>query len=247
MDISKSHPRYETLKNRHLLVEGLKKGHVTQSGLISHGRGEAFDYLIGEKTIPEALEAEKAAVALLILSKDPVISVNGNTAALCPKELVLLAKAVDAKIEVNLYYRTLKREKLIEKILIKNGAKEVYGVGRRANKIVPNLDSNRAKVDASGIWTADTVIVPLEDGDRVDALVAMGKKVIAIDLNPISRTSQKASVSIVDNVVRALPNMIKLAMDMKMMDSEVLQSVLNAYDNRVTLERIIRTMRQNIT
>jgi len=247
MKISKSHPRYESLKYRHLLVEGLEKGYVTQSGLISHGRGEAFDYLIGEKTIPEALEAEKTAVATLLLSKNPVISVNGNTAALCPKELVSLAKAVDAKIEVNLYYRTLKREKLIEKILIKNGAKEVYGIGGKAGKKVPNLDSNRAKVDPAGIWSADTVMVPLEDGDRVEALVAMGKKVISIDLNPLSRTSQKASFSIVDNVVRAVPNMIKLASDMKRLDSDVLQSILNAYDNRVILEKIIRTMRQNIT
>jgi 4-phosphopantoate---beta-alanine ligase len=247
MKISKSHPRYESLIYRHRLVEGLKKGYVTQSGLIAHGRGEAFDYLIGEKTIPEALEAEKAAVALLLLSKDPAFSVNGNTAALCPKELISLAKAVGAKIEINLYYRTLEREKLIEKVLKKNGAIEVYGVGRRANKRVPKLDSERAKVDPSGIWSADTVMVPLEDGDRVEALIAMGKKVIAVDLNPISRTSQKASVSIVDNVVRAVPVMIKLAQDMKEMNREVLQSICDAYDNREILEKIVRTMRQNIT
>jgi 4-phosphopantoate--beta-alanine ligase len=247
MNISKSHPRYESLIYRHRLVEGLKKGYVTQSGLIAHGRSEAFDYLIGEETIPEALEAEKAAVALLLLSKSPVISVNGNTAALCPKELVDLAKAVGAKIEVNLYYRTLKREKQIEKILKKSGALEVYGVGRRANRKVPKLDSQRAKVDPLGIWSADAVMVPLEDGDRVEALIAMGKKVIAIDLNPLSRTSKKASVSIVDNVVRAVPNMIKLARDMRKMDIEVLQCILNAYDNRVILEKIVRTMRQNIS
>lgn len=246
MSISKSHPRYLSLKYRHLLVDGLKKGYVTQSGLISHGRGEAFDYLIEEKTIPDAIKAEKAAVALLLLSKEPVISVNGNTAALCPKELVELADAVGAKIEVNLYYRTLKREKLIEKILKNNGAKEVYGIGSKAVMKVPNLDSNRAKVDASGIWSSDAVMVPLEDGDRVEALVAMGKKIVAIDLNPLSRTSQKASVSIVDNVVRAVPNMIKLAEDMKKLDRGVLQDMLDAYDNREILEKIVRTMRQNI-
>jgi 4-phosphopantoate---beta-alanine ligase len=247
MKISKSHPRYESLIYRHKLVEGLKKGYVTQSGLIAHGRGEAFDYLIEEKTVPEALEAEKAAVAILLLSKNPVISVNGNTAALCPKELVELAKAVGAKIEVNLYYRTLKREKLIEKILKKNGATEVYGVGGRASKRVPKLDSERARVDPSGIWTADTVMVPLEDGDRVEALTAMGKKVISIDLNPISRTSQKASISIVDNVVRAVPNMIKQAEDMKGLDREILQNMMDAYDNKLALETIVRTIRQNIT
>lgn len=247
MKISKTHPRYESLVYRHRLVAGLEKGYVTQSGLIAHGRGEAFDYLIGEKTVPEALEAEKAAVALLLLSKDPVISVNGNTAALCPKELVALAKAVGAKIEVNLYYRTLKREKLIEKILKKSGAKDVYGVGSKAVKRVPNLDSERAKVDSSGIWSSDTVMVPLEDGDRVEALVAMGKKVISVDLNPISRTSEKASVSIVDNVVRAVPNMIKLAEDMKGIEGDILRSMLDSYDNRAILEKINRTIRQNVT
>ena len=247
MKISKSHPRYESLKYRHRLVVGLKKGYVTQSGLIAHGRGEAFDYLLGEKTIPEALEAEKAAVALLLLSKNPVISVNGNTAALCPKELVNLAKALNAKLEVNLYYRTLKREKLIERILKKNGALEVLGVGRNASKRVPKLDSDRAKVDPSGIWSADIIMVPLEDGDRAEALNAMSKKVIAIDLNPISRTSQKASIAIVDNVVRAVPNMIKFAEDMREMDKELLRKILDGFDNRENLEKIVRTMRQNIT
>ncbi len=247
MKISKTHPRYESLKYRHRLVEGLKKGYVTQSGLISHGRGEAFDYLIGEKTIPEAWEAEKAAVALMLLSKDPVISVNGNTAALCPKELVDLAVSLDAKLEVNLYYRTLKREKLIERILKKNGAEEVYGVGRKANKVVPNLDSDRSKVDSLGIWASDVVLVPLEDGDRVESLVAMGKKVVSIDLNPVSRTTRKASIAIVDNVVRAAANMIRLAADMKGMDREALKSVLDGFDNGENLEKTIRTMRQDIS
>jgi 4-phosphopantoate--beta-alanine ligase len=246
MKISKTHPRYESLKYRHKLVEGLKKGYVTQSGLISHGRGEAFDYLIGEKTIPEAWAAEKAAVSLLLLSKDPVLSVNGNTAALCPKELVDLAGALDAKLEVNLYYRTLKREKLIEKILKKNGAGEVYGVGVKANKRIPKLDSDRSKVDSLGIWSADAVLVPLEDGDRVESLVAMGKKIVSIDLNPLSRTSQKASVAIVDNVVRAAANMITLAADMKEMDRDGLQGVLDGFNNCENLEKTIRTMRQDI-
>ncbi len=247
MKISKSHPRYESLKYRHRLVEGLKKGYVTQSGLIAHGRGEAFDYLLGEKTIPEALEAEKAAVALMLLSKNPVISVNGNTAALCPKELVDLASILDAKLEVNLYYRTLRREKLIEKILKKNGANEVFGVGSKASKRVPGLDSNRSKVDPSGIWSADVVMVPLEDGDRAESLVAMGKKVISIDLNPVSRTSRKASVAVVDNVVRAVANMIGIAEGMRGMETEALQSVLDGFDNGENLEKIVRTIRQSIT
>ena len=33
----------------------------------------------------------------------------------------------------------------------------------------------------------------------------MGKKVIVIDLNPLSRSSKYATISIIDNVVRAFP------------------------------------------
>ena len=47
------------------------------------------------------------------------------------------------------------------------------------------------------------VLVPLEDGDRCKALVAAGKQVLVIDLNPLSRTSMTATVTIVDEVSRA--------------------------------------------
>ena len=46
------------------------------------------------------------------------------------------------------------------------------------------------------------VLVPLEDGDRCEALVAMGKTVLVVDLNPLSRTARTASVTIVDEVGR---------------------------------------------
>lgn len=246
MKIPKTHPRYKSLKYRHLLVKGVEKGFVAKSGLIAHGRGEAFDYLIGEKTIPQALESEKAAVALLLTAKKPVISVNGNTAALIPKELVSLSRAVGADLEINLYYRTYKRIKLIETILRKAGAKRVLGVERKAAKRVPNLDSERSKVDYQGIYSADVVLVPLEDGDRVEALVAMGKKIISIDLNPLSRTSQKATVAIVDNVVRAVPNMIALAKEMKKMTKEEVSAVYEAFDKTRNLERITEIMRKGL-
>ena len=50
MKLPKSHPRYKSLKNRDLIVSGIRKGVTSIHGLIAHGRGEAFDYLIGEKT-----------------------------------------------------------------------------------------------------------------------------------------------------------------------------------------------------
>ena len=87
-----------SLKTREKLVDGLKRGLVVTHGLIAHGRGEAFDYLLGERTSQNALHAEKVASCLLLISKTPVISVNGNTAALCSKEIVKLSKLTNASI-----------------------------------------------------------------------------------------------------------------------------------------------------
>ena len=94
--IPKSHPRYKSLKTRKLLERGVRDGITSLNGLIAHGRGEAFDYLLGEKTHDFARKAIKASAAMLLLAKRPVISVNGNTAILVPKELVLLAKLLRA-------------------------------------------------------------------------------------------------------------------------------------------------------
>ena len=62
------------------------------------------------------------------------------------------------------------------------------------------IDSNRKFVHPDGIFKADVVFVPLEDGDRCEALRKMGKDVVTVDLNPMSRTAQQASITIVDNV-----------------------------------------------
>ena len=111
--IPKTHPRYESLMIREKLIEGFHEGYVAEAGLIAHGRGECFDYLIGEETTPPAEKAIKAAAATMLLSKHPVISVNGNTAALVPKEMVELAKEANAYLEVNLFYRTQERAEKI--------------------------------------------------------------------------------------------------------------------------------------
>lgn len=243
--IPENHPRYESLSQRERLIEGIKKGYVAEAGLIAHGRGEAFDYLLGERTIELAEKAERVAVALLLLSENPVISVNGNTAALVPKEIVKLANLLNAKIEVNLFYRTLKREKLIARILKKNGAKEIFGIGRDSSKKIPGLDSRRGRVDPEGIWKSDTVLIPLEDGDRTESLVRMKKNVIAIDLNPLSRTSQNSTVTIVDNLVRAIPSMVKFANGMKHYDEKKLKKLVEKFDNKKNLKRTIGIIRSN--
>jgi len=231
--IPKNHPRAKSLEQRHLIEEGVAKGIVTPTGMIAQGRGEAFDYLIGEKTIPEAKKQIELAAAKLLLAENPVISVNGNTTALCAKEIVELAKIIPAKIEINLFYRTEKRVKLIQKEFKKLRVK-VLGVN--PNKKVPNLTSKRALVDENGIWKADVVLVMLEDGDRTEFLKKMKKFVIAIDLNPMSRTPQKADLAIIDNVTRALPLLSKTIKKLKKENKKDLVKKLKKYKNKQLLK-----------
>jgi len=235
--IPRSHPRYESLITREKLVEGVREGIVTLEGLIAHGRGEAFDYLMGEKSLSSALEAERVAVATLLLASHPIISVNGNTAALVPSEISKLSELVGAPLEVNLFHRTEKRVRKIVEHLKKHGAKKVLGM--KADARIPGLEHERAKCDSDGIFSADVVLVPLEDGDRCEALIRMGKEVIAIDLNPLSRTARTATITIVDNVTRAIPNMIKMAEEMKNWSRDELIELKKSYDNRRTLRRSV--------
>ncbi|KQM12096.1 hypothetical protein AOA80_04315, partial [Methanomassiliicoccales archaeon RumEn M1] len=66
MEISKDHPRYRSLVTRERMSELVGKGIVAPTGLIAHGRGEAFDYLLGERTVPAADEAARVAAAHLL-------------------------------------------------------------------------------------------------------------------------------------------------------------------------------------
>jgi len=130
--IPKSHPRAKSLYIRERLVKGFDANLVAKEGLMAHGRGETFDYLLGEKTSKHAQKAIHAAAVLLVNATYPVISVNGNVAALCPKEIVKLAKVTGAKIEVNLFYVNEKRKKNIVKALQKAGAKEILGINPKS-------------------------------------------------------------------------------------------------------------------
>ena len=243
-NIPSNHPRAKSLAIRQLLANGFKSGMVVSEGLIAHGRGEAFDYLIGEKTSNFAFDAIKAASSLLLLAKRPVISVNGNTAALCPRDIVDLANETKSTIEVNLFYRDKKRENLIAETLKKNGANIVLGVGQKEFLKIPELTSNRRHVDPEGIFLADVVFVPLEDGDRTKALINMQKKVITIDLNPLSRTSQNATISIIDNIVRAIPELVKTSKQLKQMSQNSLLKILNNFNNRYNIDNSLNIIRR---
>ncbi len=242
--IPKSHPRYESLMTREKIVEGVEKGITSIHGLIAQGRGEAFDYLLGEKTSKSALQAEKVSAAVLLLAKKPVISVNGNAAALVPEELIKLSNIVNAPLEVNLFHRTQERVNKIIDHLRSLGAKRMY---TKSDGLIPGLEHERAKVDIDGIFSADVVLVPLEDGDRCKALVDMGKKVIAIDLNPLSRTAQCAHVTIVDNITRAVPNISRAAEELKNSNDDELQRLVNEFDNKKNLNGSIEEIISHLT
>ncbi|MEL4305451.1 4-phosphopantoate--beta-alanine ligase [Methanococcoides sp. LMO-2] len=238
-EIPKDHPRYASLMTREKIVEGVELGITSQQGLVAQGRGECFDYLIGEQTTASAFMAEKVAVAMLLLAEHPVLSVNGNAAALVPDSLVRLSEATGAPLEVNLFHRTEERVNRIIEHLKTNGALEVLGSNADARL---DLQHSRAIVDSDGIYNADVVLVPLEDGDRCQALVDMGKMVITIDLNPLSRTSRTATVTIVDNVIRTLENMIALSHEMKGLEEAELRKLVEGYDNSHTLSDAVRQM-----
>jgi len=241
--IPKSHPRAKSLQIREKLVEGFDHGLVAKEGLMAHGRGEAFDYLLGEKTSRAAKNAIKAAAITLLSAKSPVISVNGNIATLCPKEIVQLAKTTNAKIEVNLFYTNKKRKNKIVKILKKYGAVEVLGINPKKARQVSGLDSTRRVVDKEGIFQADVVLVPLEDGDRTLALKKNGKKVITFDLNPLSRTSQTADITIVDNVIRGMKELLRVSNNFskKKMNNKL------KFNNKKNLANTILEIKNNLS
>jgi len=242
MKIPATHPRFRSLQERKRIERGIRRGVTHPQGLIAHGRGEAFDYLIGEKTRPFAKSAIRCASTMLLLAKKPVISVNGNIAALCPKEIAELARELNAKIEVNLFYRTEKRARAIAKEFKRFG---VIPLGIKPDGSIRGLGGNRGKVSKEGIFSADVVLIPLEDGDRTEALKRLGKKTIAIDLNPLSRTAQKADVTIVDNVTRAIPLLTMETRKLKGKTRGELVKIIKKFKNKENLKKAVAFIRRS--
>ncbi len=223
-EIPLSHPRYNSLMGRKLLTEAAADGLLADSALIAHGRGEAYDYLLGETTCDSALEAIKQSALLMKHAKRCVISVNGNSVALAAGDLIRCAAVLQCPIEINIYYRTPERmtglNSRLEKIrdeVSEEGAPtgwkgdwqaavaKVAILGIDPDSQIPNLEGPRANCCSDGIFSADVIFVPLEDGDRCEALMEMGKKLIVVDLNPLSRTARLATVTIVDELMRMAP------------------------------------------
>ncbi len=198
-----SHPRYVSLVTRDQIVAAVEAGIASVHGLIAHGRGEAFDYLLGERTHDFGLCAIREAARVLAQAQRPVLSINGNVAALAAAEMVALAQACGAQLEVNIFHSSPERERSIQAALLAAGAQEVLLPSR--THALAHIDHNRRWIHPQGIAQADVVFVPLEDGDRCQALVRNGKTVITVDLNPLSRTAKAAQVTIVDHLLRCVP------------------------------------------
>lgn len=234
--IPENHPRRESLILREKIVKANDKGILAPSSLIAHGRGETFDYLLGEKTTLPAKRAIYVAVATMIIADNPVISVNGNTTALVMDGIIELAKELDANIEINLFYRTDDRVDKIEELYKKHGFEDILGGNDDEIIYLRDIKNPRATASKKGIYDADVVLVPLEDGDRAEILAKTDKVVIGVDLNPLSRTSSKSDITIVDNIVRVVPLMIEIAKDLKNQDREFLTKLIDDYDNKDNLK-----------
>ena len=228
----KDHPRYKSLLAREKLVEASDV--VAKQGLIAHGRGEAFDYLLGEQTCSSAMVAINAAASLIQKASNPVISVNGNVVALAAREVAHLSEASGAKVEVNLFHRTPERVANLVKMMDGVG---IQALGMNPDDVIPDLSSERATCCSEGIGSADVVLVPLEDGDRCQALVNMGKQVITIDLNPLSRTAQTAHITIVDELTRCLPLITDAVRDGVNVDG---------FDNEDNLKEVLQFISDNL-
>ena len=234
-----SHPRYASLLMRHRLEVAAQKGMLADSAMIAHGRGEAFDYLLGERTTDSARRAARQALATLQAAERPVLSINGNVAALAADEMLRLADVLACPVEVNIFYRTPERMEAILGHLNERKAAlglDVAILGDAPDSSIPGLKGPRAACHREGILESDAILVPLEDGDRCNALVAMGKKVIVIDLNPLSRSAQQGTITIVDELSRALACMLAMATE----EGEL--AVDASYDHQAVLDEGLKEM-----
>jgi len=67
----------------------------------------------------------------------------------------------------------------------------------------------------------------------------MGKTVIAIDLNPLSRTAQAATITIVDNVIRAVPRIEHWIHELKETNRSDLDKLIKTWDNTKNLAEVL--------
>lgn len=242
--LNKDHPRYQSLVYRDKIVKAHENGILADSGMIAHGRGETFDYLIGEKTTENAQNTIDVTACYFLTSKYPVLSVNGNTTALVAEEIAELSKILDIPVEINLYYRTPERIENIKKVYESLGVKEILGTDDDDFIDTPDLNGPRSPVSIKGISKADLIFIPLEDGDRAEKLSKLDKTIISVDLNPLSRTAQTSTVTIVDNIVRAVPELINSIKKYENYDKDDLLKKIDSFSNKTNLNNSVNDIIQ---
>jgi 4-phosphopantoate--beta-alanine ligase len=164
-----------------------------------------------------------------------------------PNEIVTLADELHAKIEINLFHRTHERVSNIEKLLKEAGAKNILGTDQEEKVSIRGLEGPRATTSKDGVYIADVVLVPLEDGDRAEALIKLGKLLITIDLNPLSRTAKTATITIVDNIVRAVPNLIEAVKELSNVDPTTLHQIVKGFNNKKNLQESLQKISKKHT
>ena len=74
-----------------------------------------------------------------------------------------------------------------------------------------------------------------------------GKKVITFDLNPLSRTSQTANITIVDNVTRAIDLLIDETKKLSKKNIKFLQKIIDEFDNKKNLTENVIQIKNNLS
>ncbi len=68
---------------------------------------------------------------------------------------------------------------------------------------------------------------------------------IAIDLNPLSRTSRAANITIVDNVVRAMPALVEAARKLRGTTMS-LKKITDNFDNMKNVQESLKIMKGEV-
>ena len=113
-------------------------------------------------------------------------------------------------------------------------------LGESPNFKIEGLEGPRSNCTVEGIGGADTILVPLEDGDRCEALISLGKEVLVVDLNPLSRSARMATVTIVDEVSRAFEGILSCLLN----DSDYRQT---EWDNQKSLKESLKDIGEHFS
>ena len=138
-------------------------------------------------------------------------------------------------MEVNIFHRTEERMEKLITYMESEGGKDV--LGRDPDARIPGLNHDRALCTHT-LFDCDVIVVPIEDGDRAEALIGMGKTVISIDINPLSRTSKAATIPVSDEMSRALENMIRFVNELRGKEDEI-DSLISSFSNTESRREVL--------